>query len=372
MILSEATRLKLAHLAESLLIATIGGYLFDAARFPAGWLAGAMVFAAAAALAGRPIYLPLPLFRLSALVVGITLGGTVTPQTLHGMATWPLSIVMVCVAMAAATLATVLYLTRVHGWNLLTAIFAGTPGGLAQVMALAAEAGRACDIRGIAIVQTLRVLLLAVCVPTGLALSGLGGATRLPASAVTVADAPLDFAGLVGLSAAVGFGLLRAGFPGGVMFGPMIVSAMLHGTAIISVTMPFSLATAAMIAIGTLNGARFTGTSLRVMLHYLGAAFGSFAVSLFVAGAIAAFVTALTPLPLSDLIVAYAPGAVDAMMILALALHLDPVFVGAHHLTRVLVVSLALPLLAHYFSPPRKGVKFGKRSPKQPPPAPPV
>jgi uncharacterized membrane protein AbrB (regulator of aidB expression) len=39
------------------------------------------------------------------------------------------------------------------------------------------------------------------------------------------------------------------------------------------------------------------------------------------------------------------------MMILALALHLDPVFVGAHHLTRVLVVSLALPFLAHYFSP---------------------
>jgi uncharacterized membrane protein AbrB (regulator of aidB expression) len=49
-------------------------------------------------------------------------------------------------------------------------------------------------------------------------------------------------------------------------------------------------------------------------------------------------------------IVAYAPGAVDAMMILALALALDPVFVGAHHLARVFMVSLALPILAHYFS----------------------
>ena len=39
------------------------------------------------------------------------------------------------------------------------------------------------------------------------------------------------------------------------------------------------------------------------------------------------------------------------MMILALALHLDPVFVGAHHLTRVLVVSLGLPVLAFWFSP---------------------
>jgi hypothetical protein len=147
----------------------------------------------------------------------------------------------------------------------------------------------------------------------------------------------------------------------------MIVSAILHGTAIVTVTMPFWLATAAMIAIGTLNGARFTGTPLRLMLHYLGAAFGSFAVALLVAGAIAGAVTAITPLPLSDLIVAYAPGAVDAMMILALALHLDPVFVGAHHLTRVLVVSLALPFLAHYFSPP--GAKSaGKDSRPAPPP----
>jgi membrane AbrB-like protein len=367
MIFSDASRRKVVRLAESLLIATIGGYLFDAVHFPAGWLAGAMIFAAAAALAGRPIYLPLPLFRVSAIILGITLGGTVTPETLRGMASWPLSIVMVSVAMAAATLATVLYLTRVHGWNRLTAILAGTPGGLAQVMALAAEAGRACDIQAVAIVQTLRLVILAVGVPAALAFSGLGGAARLPAGAVAVTDAPLGFAGLVGLSAAVGFGLVRAGFPGGVMFGPLIVSSVLHGTAIVSVTVPFWLATAAMIAIGTLNGARFTGTSLRVLLHYLGAAFGSFAVSLLVSAAIAALVTALTPLPLPELIVAYAPGAVDAMMILALALHLDPVFVGAHHLTRVLVVSLALPVLAYYFSPAGpKGAGKGDR-PAPPP-----
>ena len=59
-------------------------------------------------------------------------------------------------------------------------------------------------------------------------------------------------------------------------------------------------------------------------------------------------------LPLSDVIVAYAPGAVDAMMILALALHLDPVFVGAHHLTRVFVVSLGLPILAHVYAAARR------------------
>ena len=33
-------------------------------------------------------------------------------------------------------------------------------------------------------------------------------------------------------------------------------------------------------------------------------------------------------------------------MVLALALHLDPIFVGAHHVSRFLLVSLALPILA--------------------------
>ena len=36
----------------------------------------------------------------------------------------------------------------------------------------------------------------------------------------------------------------------------------------------------------------------------------------------------------------------------------DPVFVGAHHLTRVFVVSLGLPIIAHYFS--ARAAKRGK------------
>jgi len=241
----------------------------------------------------------------------------------------------------------------VHGWNTLTAIFAGTPGGLAQVMALAAEEGRDCDIRGVAIVQTLRVVILTVVVPATLSLVGLTGTVRLPASVTAVADAPVAFAVLVGAASAVALGLLRLGFPGGLMFGPLVVSAVLHGGAFISVTMPFWLATAAMVGLGTVSGGRFTGTPFRLLLDYLGAALGAFAVSLVVTATIGIAVTLVVPLPVSDLIVAYAPGAVDVMMILALALHLDPVFVGAHHLARVFVVSLGLPILARYFSAPR-------------------
>jgi hypothetical protein len=346
---APATRLELARLLESVLIGTLGGYLFNLAKFPAGWLAGAMIFSAVAALAGRTIYLPSTLARISSIVLGITIGGVVTPDTLRGMTTWPLSIAMVSVSVVAATLATATYLTRVHGWNQLTALFASIPGGLAQVMALAAEE-RDCDIRGVAIVQTLRVVILAVVVPAVLSLAGLAGAARLPSGATSIADAPLGFGLLVVASTVAALGLLRLGFPGGLMFGPLIVSAILHGGAFIDVTMPPWLTIAATVGLGTVSGGRFTGTPFRLLLGYLGAALGAFAVALVVTGAIGIGVTMVVALPISDLIVAYAPGAVDAMMILALALHLDPVFVGAHHLTRVFVVSVGLPILAHYFS----------------------
>jgi uncharacterized protein len=48
------------------------------------------------------------------------------------------------------------------------------------------------------------------------------------------------------------------------------------------------------------------------------------------------------PFPIANVVIAYAPGAQDTMMVLALALHLDPVYVGAHHLARFLVVTFSL------------------------------
>jgi uncharacterized protein len=311
---------KFIRVAESLLIGAAGGFLFNAAKFPAGWLAGSMTFAAAAALAGRPVYVSGMLARACSIVMGITIGGAVTPDTLSGMAAWPFSIAMVALSVAAVTLASFTYLTRVHGWNAVTSIYASIPGGLAQVMALAAEESRRCDIRAVAIVQTVRVVILTVVVPVALALAGRTGTVRLPAGAITAAEAPVAFTILAIAATAVGLGL------------------------------PPWLAIAAMVGLGTLAGGRFTGLHFRLLLWYLGAALGAFAVSLAVTVVIGIMVTQAVALPAGDIIVAYAPGAVDAMMVLALALNLDPVFVGAHHVARVFVVLLGMPLVVRYFA----------------------
>src|SRR5215467_14240275 len=252
---------------ETLLIAGAGGFLFDLARFPAGWIAGAMVFSATASLAGRPLALPHNLARAFYIVLGMSIGAVATPKTVAGMTIWPLSILAVTLAMGAVTIGTVAYLKRVHGWDTLTAVFGGMPGGLSQVMVLAAERG--LDLRAIAIVQSMRVIILAVCVPAGLGLAGLAGPARLPSGTVAIADAPWELVMLVVPSVVVGVGLLRLGFPGGLIFGPMIVSGILHGGDFVHITFPQWFANIAMVALGSLAGSRFTGTPFREIARFL-------------------------------------------------------------------------------------------------------
>ncbi len=337
---------------ETLLIAGIGGFLFNLAKFPAGWIAGSMIFCAAAALAGRPLGLPHNLARAFYIVLGMSIGAVATPQTVLGMTAWPLSIAAVTVAMGAATLGTAVYLKRVHGWDTLTAVFGGIPGGLSQVMALAADQG--LELRGIAIVQSMRVVILAVCVPAGLGLAGFAGPPRLPVGSVAIMDAPWELVLLIGLSVTVALALLRAGFPGGLIFGPMVVSGILHGGDFIHLTFPQWFTNIAMVGLGSVAGTRFSGTPLREILGLLGAALGSFFVAIAITAAFALAITMLLSLHVGDVILAYAPGSIDAMMILALALHLDPVFVGAHHLARVFTVTLALPLVVRALAPAKK------------------
>jgi uncharacterized protein len=300
------------------------------------------VFVAIASLAGRNLHVPTWAARCFFIALGMIIGGVATPETVRGIATWPLSIVIISVGMLTVTAAAAYYLKLVHGWDAQTALFAAVPGSLSQVSAMAAE--RDADLRAIIIVQSLRVMVLAVGVPLGLTFAGMDAPGQLPGGVHNALDAPGHLALLVAGSIVAAIALYRIGFTGGFFFGPMVVSAVLHGGGLIEVNLPSWLAILSMIGLGAINGSRFNQTSFRMLAQYLLASLGSLVVVIAVAGAFVAIAATTLSLRLDELIASYAPGSVDVMMILALALHLDPVFVGAHHLARILVVSLALPI----------------------------
>jgi hypothetical protein len=283
---------------------------------------------------------PLALARICYVNVGILLGAVVTPETLRGVTTWPASIALVMLASIGIILATMSYLRVVHRWDPLSALMGASPGSMAQVIALSSELGG--DLRAIAIVQTVRVLLLVIGLPNGLALFGLA------VPAVPVAPGPSGEAVLgemlllAATSTAFAIAFLRLRVPGGLMFGALAGSAILHGTGLVHAVLPWWIGSSSVIALGAVVGSRFVNTTLRMLVGFLGAALGSFAVSMVVATFFIAIVIRFFPFQIANVAIAFAPGAQDTMMVLALALHLDPVYVGAHHLARFLVVTFSV------------------------------
>jgi membrane AbrB-like protein len=339
----------LARVSETLLIALVGGALFSWAGMPAGLISGSVVATAVAALVGRPMYVPQTLTRVIMVVVGVALGSVVTPATLRGLAEYPLSITLLCLAIVGIIAATTSYLHFVHRWDRLSAMLGASPGALAQTIVMAAEMG--VDLRGIVVVQTMRILFLTLGIPSALALFGFASSAERGFPAGPMAP-PLELLILIATAGFCAIALYRLKFPGGWIFGSMMGSGFLHGTGLIEGHMPWWLTTIALTSIGAVTGARFTNTPLRLMLSYLAAGIGSFTVAMTVASCFAVLAAQLVTVPFGDIVMAYSPGAQDTMMVLALALHLDPVFVGAHHLARYLIVSLGNPFLARLLREP--------------------
>ena len=211
---SAPARSQLAlRVAETLLIAGVGGAALGLAGLPAGWLSGAIVGVSAAALAGRPVTIPPLIGRTVYVLLGISLGSSVTPETVATMVTWPLSMLALTVAMVAVTGSVMAYLKFVHGWPTLDALFAAAPGALAQAMALAQDTG--ANVRAIAMVQTVRLFILAVALPLIFAAFGVAGLPPPRGAPGPLTQTAIELTVLIAVSSGAALAAYRLNMPGG-------------------------------------------------------------------------------------------------------------------------------------------------------------
>lgn len=339
------SRLDILRVLETLAFGAGGAALFYFAQLPGGLISGAMIAVAGASIAGRSLGLPQWMAHIILMTLGLSLGSMVSPALIKNLSAYPLTIALLAAATFCATFGSSFYLQRVHGWDRTSALLAGSPGALSQIIVLASE--RKADVAGIAVVQIVRVIILTAAVPLLLAASGMMGHGPLPSRGPTATPAALAELAAIAIAAAL---LLRwVNFPASWMFGAMLGSSVLHGAGWVDGGLPQWAYLTALIGIGTLIGSRFGKIRPRTILSHIAAALGSFAVAIAISAVFVTAIALMTHVRFGDIVVAFAPGAMDAMLALALTLHVDPVFVGAHHLSRFIFVSIAIPGIVHLF-----------------------
>jgi uncharacterized protein len=346
------SRTRILNVIETLAIGTAGGALFLWAHLPGGLISGAMIAVGVAAIAGRPLAVPPIMTQIVLLLLGISLGSLMSRQLLQHVSAYPLTIALLALATFCSTFGSSLYLQRFHGWDRTSAFLAGSPGALSQIILLALEKG--ANVPAIAVVQTMRVIILTAALPLLLALIGIAPAS--PLSLTTAIASPLELTELIAASVAVSLLLRLIKFPASWMFGAMIGSSVLHGIGLVEGGLPPWVRAVALVGIGALIGSRFARMKPKTLLSHVNAALGSFVIAILISGVFVVVIALTTSVRFGDVVVAFAPGAMDAMLALALTLHIDPIFVGAHHLSRFVFVTIATPGIVHLFGRPQEDV----------------
>lgn len=336
------TRDGLLSLAFTLALGAAGGLLASRLHLPLALLLGALLTTGTAAALdwrpfGRQILLPMKLRSSFVPVIGVSIGGAFTPEVAGQMLAW-----------APSLLALFLFLPVLHAVGFLIyrrgglprveSYFGAAPGGLIETVQMGEEAGG--DPRLMTVLQFLRLILTIIAVPlifaalTGGAVGSASGVT-LPAAhvALTLPEVALLIA--IGAAGVLLGRMLR--FPAFIMTGPILFSALAHGAGLVHGVPPAWLVGVTQVVVGCGLGARFAGVDHRLLLRAIRLASLNAAVALGLTFAFALILAPLVSEPVAAVFLAYAPGGLAEMSLVALSLNMSVVYVTVHHILRIVL-----------------------------------
>jgi uncharacterized protein len=335
---------RLAKLALALGLGAAGGALAFWAKLPLAWMIGAMVVTTVAAIWGAPIAVPPMLRNCFVAVLGVMLGSSFKPDLVDRLGEWAVSLAGLTVYTSLSACLGYLFLKRLGGYGRTTAYFGAMPGGLAEMILVGSAMGG--DSRVISLLHASRILFVVLALPFAFQFFFGYDPSRRGSAGVPLAEIAWTDLGILAACAVAGAGLGRlARFPAWQLIGPMLLSAAVHLAGWTKASPPAELIAVSQVVIGSTIGCRFAGTHLRFVARVL--VWAAMLTLLLIAVSLlcALLVHLLTGLSTPHLVLAYAPGGLAEMSLVALALAFDPSFVATHHIVRIFLVIVLAPLV---------------------------
>ncbi len=341
---TQLTRAKLTTLA----LGIPGGALFYFLHLPLPWMLGAMAATTVAAVSGVRVAL-MPSLRLAFItILGVMLGSAFTPEVVKGIVLWLGSFAWLAAYVAIATALIWLYYRRIARYDSVTAYFSAAPGGLNEMILAGGAMGG--DERRISMSHAARILIAIFTLSFGYRWFGGYVPTANQTLSGEQAMNGLDWLLLTGCGV-IGFLIARLlRIPAYALVGPMVLSAIVHALGITHSRPPVWLVAAAQIVVGAMVGSRFDGAAPSTVGKAVILAVFATAALLLLAAIFGEAVEATLGIPFSAALLAFAPGGLAEMSLIALSLDIDAAYVSSHHIVRIFMIVLAAPFLFRLFS----------------------
>jgi uncharacterized protein len=327
-------------------IAGAGGAAFWILHLPLPLLLGPMAACLGAALLGVRMADAGTFGTFMRTFLGVAVGSSITPATMGHLPDFALSLAFVPLFIVLIGAIGYPLFRYVFGFNHPTAWYAAMPGGLQDMLIFGEEAGG--DPRALSLIHATRVLVIVTVAPLvmvaywGVDLSQPPGR---PASEMDpVQIALMVFAGVAGWKLAE-----RVGLFGASILGPMILTATLSLTGVITTRPPAEIIWAAQFFIGIAVGVKYTGITWRELRVDVGAGLIYAALLAVISLGFFELVHLTGVAPALDAFLAFLPGGQAEMVVIAIIAGADLAYVVTHHLLRVILVILLAPIAARLF-----------------------
>ncbi|WP_177203577.1 AbrB family transcriptional regulator [Marinospirillum celere] len=323
------------RLFNTLWVGLLGGLVFHWLQIPLAWMLGPLLANLLVSLYGLPVGIKPRIRAVFLGSLGMVLGGQTSQETLQQASSWPASLALLSLGVLLIIFGVAYYFRKVAGFDKASAWFSAVPGAMTSMILIGGQAGG--DERKIALAHALRLTFVVLLVPS---------LFWLFYTAPDVDENPLfqsteNLWLLLGIFPAWWLGKqLRLPTPEFTAPLFMSVAAALAGY-------PFSggpyLVAATFMVLGGSIGARFYGMPIKEILWLGKHALGATLVALVMASFAAFLMVWLLGLPFPTALLTMTPGGIGEMAMVALALGIDPVFIAAHHLFRILALMLLIP-----------------------------
>jgi len=319
-----------------------GAGLALAIGLPLPMLLGPLLVVAGASMARMRLFghgpaVPQRLRYVLVPVIGVAIGASVPPDLLSQAGRWWVTVAALAGFVPVAHWLSYQLFHRLGGIDPPTAYFAAMPGGFIEALEMGEKHGARMDM--LVALQFLRLALCIVMIPLAFALvTGQAvGSGAVPRPGEGIALTLPDAAWLIGAGAGGWALAARLRLPAAVLSGPLLASAAIHAAGLTAATSPEWAIALTQWVIGTSLGARFAGFTRAALWLALRLAALSVAVMLAIACALALALAGPVGEPVTAVILAFAPGGISEMSLVALSLQLSMVYVTLHHLLRILL-----------------------------------
>lgn len=323
--------------ALALVLGALGGWLFSILQLPLPWMLGSMLFSTLAAVAKLPIASPVTIRRPTVSIIGVMLGSAFTPELLINIQTWWLTVVGLSISTVLCGLVCVAYFKYVAGFSNSTAYFSGMPGGVVEMVMLGEQYG--ADIHRVALVQASRILILVFALPfTVQLILGISLGQRPPIG-TPISETPIASYFLLAATAFAGYQIgPKLNLPAPPFTGPLLLSGLLHVFGLTDFKPAAEIVNIAQVILGSYIGTSFRNVPLIEFARLIAISLGASALLLATTLSVAFLTSLVSSYDLVPLLLAYSPGGVIEMSLIAFALHIEVAFVACHHIVRVLIV----------------------------------